>query len=135
MWELATISPVKHILRIDEDPASINKWLISITILSSLFEAILLPVLISLVWLILYKIMSKMNGSEYRLCMQATHGSVFKLFLDLFSRWGRLSENMLVFIILLLLMNILGKNVPNVMLAQIIGIHDFTKGASHDMVL
>src|SRR6266540_1248645 len=135
MWELETISPVKHILRIDDNPTSINKWLTFITVLASLFEAILLPVLISLVWITLYKIKRKMNGSEFRLCMQATHGSVFKLFLDLPSRYSRLSEKILVFIILLFIINLLGKNIPNVMLAQIIGIHSFTKIVSHDMVL
>src|ERR1051325_588191 len=135
MWELETISPVKHILRVDDNPTSINKWLIPITMLTSLFEAIFLPVLISLVWVALYKIKRKMNGSEFRLCMQATHGSVLKLFLDLPSRYRRLSGRMPVFIMLLFIMNILGKNIPNSLLAQVIGIHSFTKIAPNDITL
>lgn len=135
MWNIETISPVKHLLRIDDNTASINRWLLLITLLTSLFEAILLPVLVSLIWVTIYKIKREMNGSEFRLCMQATHASMLTLFSDLSFRYGRLSKNMLVFIILLFLMNLLGKNVPNVLLAQVIGIHNFTEVVSNDMVL
>ncbi|CAB4434833.1 unnamed protein product [Rhizophagus irregularis] len=127
MWEFETINPIKHVLRISENPSSMNKWITLITVLSSLLEAVLLPVLISLTWIAIYKIKRRMNGSEFRLCMQATHGNMFKLFTELIPRHKRLSMIMFGFIILLSIMVILGKNIPNVLLAQVIGLYNFTE--------
>lgn len=136
MWELETINTIKHLLRIDENPSSMNKWLIFVTIFSSILEAVLVPVLIYLIWIIIYKVKRKMNGSEFRLCMQATHSSILRLFIDLFPRYERSSMVMIVFIMLLLIMNLLGKNIPNLMVSQVIGIYNFTKiGAGHNMDL
>ncbi|CAG8626824.1 uncharacterized protein OCT59_009913 [Rhizophagus irregularis] len=135
MWEFETNGTIKHILRIDENPSSMNKWLIFITIFSSILEAVLVPVLILSIWLIIYKVKRKMNGCEFRLCMQATHSSMFKLFIDLFSRYDKSSKGMLVFIMLLLIMNLLGKNIPNILVANVIGIHNFTKIVHHNMDL
>ncbi|GBB98354.1 hypothetical protein RclHR1_03200004 [Rhizophagus clarus] len=127
MWELKTINPITHILRVGEDPSSFNKWLPLVTIFSSILEAVLLPVLISLLWITIYRLKRKMNGSEFRLCMQATHGSTYKFLADLFIRLKISSKRVIILVILIFMMNILGKSIPNVMVAQVIGIHNFTK--------
>src|SRR5262249_1426305 len=64
-----------------------------------------------------------------------THGSMLKLFVDMTSRYEKLSKTMFVFIILLFIMNILGKNIPNLMLSKLIGLHNFTKIIHQDMNL
>ena len=50
MWEIETVSQMKHLLKIGDDIKSLNNWLLLITVLTSVFDAIMLPVLISLVW-------------------------------------------------------------------------------------
>nr|CAG8530637.1 3592_t:CDS:1 [Entrophospora candida] len=133
MWELETIGQGRHILRIGENAASINSLLKVIVVLTSLFEAITLPVLVSVVWVFIYRIKKTMNGSDFKVCMEATHGSVLKLFMDLYLRYKRLSKGMIVFIFLLFLAIILGKNIPNIMLSGIIGLYDFTNIVSSNV--
>ncbi|CAJ0840030.1 1406_t:CDS:2, partial [Entrophospora sp. SA101] len=79
MWELETVDQGRHILRIGENAASINSLLKLILVLTSLFEAIILPVLLSLVWISIYKIKQRMNSNDFKLCMVATHGYVLRL--------------------------------------------------------
>ncbi|CAB4434733.1 unnamed protein product [Rhizophagus irregularis] len=127
MWEFETINPIKHVLRISENPSSMNKWITLITVLSSLLEAVLLPVLISLTWIAIYKIKRRMNGSEFRLCMQATHGNMFKLFTELIPRHKKvINDNVWIYYIIVYNGHIREKY-TNVLLAQVIGLYNFTE--------
>nr|CAG8476298.1 10022_t:CDS:1 [Entrophospora candida] len=135
MWELETMGQGRHILRIGENADSINNLVKVVIVLTSVFEAIILPVLVSLVWISIYKIKQRMNASDFKLCMEATHGSTLKLFMDFFFRYERLSKSIIVFTIPLLLATILGKNIPNIMLSGTIGLHDFTTIVPSNIVL
>src|SRR5207244_8973497 len=112
-----------------------NNLLLLITVLTSVFEAIMLPVLISLVWLLLYKIKNQINSSDFRLCMEATYGSIISVFLNLFPRYKRMTKSVIVIVFLLIMAIILGKNVPNVMLSKIIEVHNFTTISSSNIAL
>nr|CAG8640169.1 14610_t:CDS:1 [Entrophospora candida] len=135
MWELETVDQGRHILRIGENAASINSLLKLILVLTSLFEAIILPVLLSLVWISIYKIKQRMNSNDFKLCMVATHGYVLRLFMDFFLRYKRLSKGMIVFTIVLFLTTMLGKNIPNIMLSGIIELHNFTSIVPSNIIL
>ncbi|CAG8581973.1 15240_t:CDS:1 [Cetraspora pellucida] len=126
MWEIETIDKMYHVIRVSANVDSLSYWVTSITILTSLFEALLFPVLISIVWIILYKFKYRINGSEFRLCMYATYGSILNLVLNTFPRHNRLSKGMFIFIFVFFMASLLGKNIPNIALSKIIGIYNFT---------
>ncbi|CAG8526672.1 14506_t:CDS:1, partial [Dentiscutata erythropus] len=135
MWQLKTISSSHHVLRISSNIDSFNHWLLAITVLASLLEAILFPVLISITWILLFKIKQKINGSEFSLCMDATYGSMLRLILNTFLKRDRLTKGMRIFIFIFFMATILGKNIPNVVFSRIIGIYNFTEVINSKVIL
>ncbi|CAG8504674.1 3232_t:CDS:2 [Ambispora leptoticha] len=65
MWEIKTANIGKHILKIDDNAAHINGWLTLVTVLTSALEAALLPLLLSFVWIFLYKRKRRINARKH----------------------------------------------------------------------
>ncbi|CAG8645507.1 12354_t:CDS:1 [Ambispora gerdemannii] len=126
MWKLETVRRGMHVLKIDDNVAHINDWITRTAVPTSVFEATILPLFISLVWIFLYKKKSRINGSEFRKYMEITHGSLVGFFSDLHSMRERLSKGTFTFFFLLFAATVFGKQIPNVMLSKSIGLYNFT---------